>query len=36
LEAGTRWRVNFGWEYARALGRSVNLEVGEYLVGGVD
>lgn len=36
LEAGGRWRVNFGWEYARALGRSVNIEVGEYLVGGVD
>jgi origin recognition complex subunit 5 len=36
LEAGGRWRVNFGWEYARALGRFVNLEVGEYLVGGVD
>ncbi|KAF1828739.1 origin recognition complex subunit Orc5 [Decorospora gaudefroyi] len=36
LEAGTRWRVGFGWEFARALGRSVNLEVGEYLVGGVD
>ena len=36
LEGGGRWRVNFGWEYARALGRSVNLEVGEYLVGGVD
>lgn len=36
LEAGGRWRVGFSWEYARALGRSVNLEVGEYLVGGVD
>jgi origin recognition complex subunit 5 len=36
LEAGGRWRVNFGWEYARALGRSVNIEVGEFLVGGVD
>ena len=36
LEPGARWRVNFGWEYARALGRTVNLEVGEYLVGGVD
>ncbi|KAF2024011.1 hypothetical protein EK21DRAFT_118208 [Setomelanomma holmii] len=36
LEAGGRWRVNYGWEYVRALGRSVNLEVGEYLVGGVD
>jgi origin recognition complex subunit 5 len=36
LEVGGRWRVNFGWEYARALGRKVGLEVGEYLVGGVD
>lgn len=36
LEGGGRWRVSFGWEYARALGRSVNVEVGEYLVGGVD
>ncbi|KAF2818526.1 origin recognition complex subunit Orc5 [Ophiobolus disseminans] len=36
LEGGGRWRVGFGWEYVRALGRSVNLEVGEYLVGGVD
>ena len=36
LEAGGRWRVNVGWEYARGLGRRVGLEVGEYLVGGVD
>ncbi|KAI8943363.1 hypothetical protein NX059_001378 [Plenodomus lindquistii] len=36
LEVGGRWRVNFSWEYARALGRSVGIEVGEYLVGGVD
>lgn len=36
LDAGAKWRVNFGWEYARGLGRSVGLEVGEYLVGGVD
>ena len=33
---GMRWRVNFGWEYVRSLGRSVGVEVGEYLVGGVD
>ncbi|KAJ4370024.1 hypothetical protein N0V83_005788 [Neocucurbitaria cava] len=33
---GGRWRVNFGWEVVRALGRRVNVEVGEYLVGGVD
>lgn len=36
LEAGARWRVGFGWEFVRGLGRSVGVEVGEYLVGGVD
>lgn len=36
LDPGAKWRVNFGWEYVRSLGRGVNLEVGEYLVGGVD
>jgi len=36
LDPGSKWRVNFSWEYARSLGRMVNVEVGEYLVGGVD
>ncbi|KAF2016736.1 hypothetical protein BU24DRAFT_462854 [Aaosphaeria arxii CBS 175.79] len=36
LDAGARWRVNFGWEWVRGLGRGVGIEVGEYLVGGVD
>jgi origin recognition complex subunit 5 len=36
LEAGGRWRVGFGWEFVRGLGRSVGIEVGEFLVGGVD
>ena len=36
LEPGGRWRVGFGWEFVRGLGRSVGIEVGEYLVGGVD
>jgi origin recognition complex subunit 5 len=36
LDPGARWRVNFGWEWVRGLGRSVGIEVGEYLVGGVD
>ncbi|KAF2746718.1 hypothetical protein M011DRAFT_477944 [Sporormia fimetaria CBS 119925] len=36
LDAGARWRVAFGWEWVRGLGRSVGVEVGEYLVGGVD
>lgn len=36
LDPGARWRVSFGWEFVRGLGREVGLEVGEYLVGGVD
>ncbi|KAF2711086.1 hypothetical protein K504DRAFT_404259 [Pleomassaria siparia CBS 279.74] len=36
LGEGGRWRVGFGWEFVRGLGRSVGIEVGEYLVGGVD
>jgi origin recognition complex subunit 5 len=36
LDAGSKWRVNFGWEWVRTLGRGVGIEVGEYLVGGVD
>lgn len=36
LDPSAKWRVNFQWEWVRSLGRTVNLEVGEYLVGGVD
>ncbi|KAJ4989070.1 origin recognition complex subunit orc5 [Stagonosporopsis vannaccii] len=36
LEGSARWRVGFGWEVVRGLGRSVGVEVGEWLVGGVD
>lgn len=36
LEVGGRWRVGFGWEFVRGVGRSVGVEVGEYLVGGID
>jgi origin recognition complex subunit 5 len=36
LEPGAKWRVNFQWEWVRSLGRSVNLEVGDYLVGGIE
>lgn len=36
LDPSARWRVNYSWEYARSLGRTVDIEVGEYLVGGVD
>jgi origin recognition complex subunit 5 len=36
LKGSTQWRVGFGWAYVRALERSVNLEVRNYLVGGDD
>ena len=36
LEPGGRWRVGIGWEFVRGMGRNVGVEVGEYLVGGVD
>jgi len=35
LDAGAcKWRVNFGWEYAAALGRSVEFEVADFMAGG--
>ncbi|KAF2454546.1 origin recognition complex subunit 5 C-terminus-domain-containing protein [Lineolata rhizophorae] len=34
LDGAGKWRVNFGWEYANALGRSVGLELAEWLAGG--
>ncbi|KAF2734225.1 hypothetical protein EJ04DRAFT_577120 [Polyplosphaeria fusca] len=36
LDASAKWRVNFGFEWVRGLGRGIGIEVGEYLVGGVD
>ncbi|KAL0259163.1 hypothetical protein SLS55_006668 [Diplodia seriata] len=36
LDGSAKWRVNYGWEYVRDLGRSVGLEMGEYLAGVVD
>ncbi|OCK77880.1 hypothetical protein K432DRAFT_333078 [Lepidopterella palustris CBS 459.81] len=36
LDAGGKWRVTFGWEYAAAVGRSVGFEIGEFLAGGVE
>jgi origin recognition complex subunit 5 len=34
IEGGAKWRVGFGWEYVNQVGRSLGLEVGEWLVGG--
>ena len=31
LDEGTRWRCNVGWEVVVGLGRSVGLEVGEWV-----
>ncbi|ROW04134.1 hypothetical protein VSDG_00727 [Cytospora chrysosperma] len=32
LDRGGKWRVNVGWEVIRSLGRSMNVEVEEWLV----
>ena len=32
LDRGAKWRVNVGWEVIRALGRSMGVEVEEWLV----
>ncbi|KAI3398151.1 hypothetical protein diail_9773 [Diaporthe ilicicola] len=32
LDRGGKWRVNVGWEVIRSLGRSMNVEVEEWLI----
>ncbi|ROW06570.1 hypothetical protein VMCG_04434 [Cytospora schulzeri] len=32
LDRGGKWRVNVGWEVIRGLGRSMNVEVEEWLI----
>jgi len=32
MDRGGKWRVNVGWEVVRALGRSMGIEVEEWLV----
>ena len=32
LDAGTKWRVNVGWEYIRELARSLRFDIENYLV----
>lgn len=36
LDASCRWRVNCSWDYVAALGRSVGLEIRDYLSSGLD
>lgn len=31
LEAGTKWRVNAGWEYIQQLSRSVRFDIESYV-----
>lgn len=35
LDPGCKWRVNCGWEYVATLGRSVGLEMRDW-IGGQD
>lgn len=32
LDRGGKWRVNVGWEVVRGLGRSMGVEVEEWLI----
>jgi len=32
MDRGARWRINVSWEAVRALGRSVGIEVEDWLV----
>lgn len=34
MDRGGKWRVNVGWEVVRGLGRSMGVEVEEWLVEG--
>ena len=31
LEAGTKWRVNVGWDFILGLARGVRFEIEEFL-----
>jgi origin recognition complex subunit 5 len=31
LEPGAKWKVNFGWEYALKLARSVNFDITDHI-----
>ena len=36
LDAGCKWRVNCGWEYIASLGRTVGLDMRDWISGGQD
>lgn len=31
LESGAKWKVNFGWEYALKLARSVGFDITDHV-----
>ena len=31
LDAGTKWRVNIGWEYVQVIARTIGFEVEGFL-----
>ena len=32
MDRGGKWRINVGWEVVRGLGRSIGVEVEEWLI----
>jgi origin recognition complex subunit 5 len=36
IDAGSRWRVNCGWEFVAGLARSVGFEIRDYLASSLD
>jgi len=36
LDAGCKWRINCGWEYVTSLGRTVGLDMRDWISGGQD
>jgi origin recognition complex subunit 5 len=36
LDPACKWRVNFGWDYVQAVGRSVAFEISEWVAGGTE
>jgi len=36
LDPGCKWRINCGWEYVATLGRSVGLEMRDWVAASQD
>ena len=31
LDSSVKWRANFSWDYVRKLGRSIDLDINDYV-----